>query len=309
MAPLRFGLIGTGYWALHTHGSALASAPDADLCGVWGRDPAKSRDVADRLHTDAYDDLDTLLHNVDAVAVALPPDVQAEIAVSAARAGCHLLLEKPLALSVAAADRLVREVDRAGVASVVFFTARFRPEIEAWVEGAASDGPWTSAHLIDYSNNYQPGSPYADSPWRRAHGALWDIGPHALAAVVPIMGPVTSVVARRGAVDSDTVHLLLSHGSGTGPEPTGTSVVSLSQTISPSATRSHLSLYGEHGTRVRPELDFSPVEACGAAITELASLVSAGETHHRCDVRFARDVVAVLAAAEHALMPSGVEPV
>lgn len=306
MAPLRFGLIGTGYWALHTHGAALVSTPNTELCGVWGRDPAKANDVAVRLHTDAYDDLDALLHTVDAVAVAVPPDVQPDIVVRAARAGCHLFLEKPLALSVDAAEEVVREVNRAGVASVVFFTARFHPEIEGWVEAVASAGPWMSAHFVNYGNNYQPGSPYADSPWRRAHGALWDIGPHALAALVPIMGPVASVTARRGASGSDTVQLIVSHGSG--PDPTGTSTVSLSQTIPPAATTSHLSLYGEHGVRVRPELDFSRVDACRAAIAELAALVSTGETHHRCDVGFARDVVGVLAAAERALAFPGVEP-
>ena len=46
MAPLRVGLLGTGYWALHVHGTALTASPRASLEGVWGRDPAKAHDLA-----------------------------------------------------------------------------------------------------------------------------------------------------------------------------------------------------------------------------------------------------------------------
>ncbi|MGH9105568.1 MAG: Gfo/Idh/MocA family protein [Acidimicrobiales bacterium] len=221
---LSFGLLGTGYWALHTHGTALAASPHAELRGVWGRDPAKARDLGKRLGAEGYEDLDELLGEVDAVAIALPPDIQAELAVRAARAGCHLLLEKPLALSVEAAQAVVRAVDEAGVASVVFFTSRFRPDVEDWTGSAAEAGAWYSAHLVHYANIYQPGSPYAGSAWRRERGALWDIGPHGLAALLPVMGPVTSVAARSGPAGSDTVHLVLTHGprlAGTGVQAAG----------------------------------------------------------------------------------------
>ena len=70
-----------------------------------------------------------MLADVDAVAIALPPDVQAPLAARAARAGKHLFLDKPLALSVTAADDVVAAVTDAGVRSVVFFTSRFRPEV------------------------------------------------------------------------------------------------------------------------------------------------------------------------------------
>ena len=77
MTPLRFGLLGTSYWALNTHGAALARSPHCRLEGVWGRDPAKAGDVAAHLGTKAYPDLDELLGQVDAVAMSVPPDVQA----------------------------------------------------------------------------------------------------------------------------------------------------------------------------------------------------------------------------------------
>jgi predicted dehydrogenase len=127
---VRFGLFGTGYWAAEVHAAALAAAADAQFVGVWGRDPAKAAGLAQRYGCRAYDDVDVLIADVDAVDVALPPAVQAPIAARAAAAGRHLLLDKPLALSSAAADQVVsaghgcgqraaRSLPRRGVTSVV----------------------------------------------------------------------------------------------------------------------------------------------------------------------------------------------
>jgi predicted dehydrogenase len=277
MAPLRVGLLGTGYWALHVQGTALTKSSRASLEGVWGRDPAKAHDIAARLRSKGYDDLDELLGSVDAVCIAVPPDVQASLAVRAAIAGCHLLLDKPLALGVSSAQAVVEAVDQAGVAAIVFFTQRFRPDLEDWMKSAAEAGPWHSARLVHYANIFGPGSPYATSEWRKQYGALWDVGPHALAALLPLMGKVTSTL-------------------------------SLSLTMPAAATTSQLVLYGEHGTRARPEGSFEAVEAFGTAVSELAAMVESGERAHRCDVHFGLEVVRVLAAAEQALELPGVEP-
>ena len=103
-------MLGTGHWADTVHAAGLAAHPDVDLVAVWGRDPVKAEAVAERHGAAAEPDLDTVLDMVDAVAIAVPPDVQAELAYRAAQRGCHLLLEKPLALSVAGADRVVLSV-------------------------------------------------------------------------------------------------------------------------------------------------------------------------------------------------------
>jgi len=116
---LSFGLVGTGYWADVTHAAGIAAHPQAELVGVWGRDPAKAAALAAKHGVRAFDDLDELIAAVDAVAFSVPPDVQAELALPAAEAGRALLLEKPLALSVEAAERLVEAVR---APTVVFFT-------------------------------------------------------------------------------------------------------------------------------------------------------------------------------------------
>src|SRR3954463_751193 len=134
---MRFGVLGTGFWAREIHATSLAEHPDAELVGVWGRDLAKAKAAGAQFDVQGFDDLDALLAEVDAISFALPPAVQVPLAVRAAEAGKHLLLEKPIALDVPAANRLVQAVQSAGVASVVFFTFRFQAGTASWLEQAA----------------------------------------------------------------------------------------------------------------------------------------------------------------------------
>src|SRR5262245_12277843 len=145
---LRFGVLGTGYWAAETHAAGIAAHESAELVGVWGRDPAKAEALGRRFGVRGYGDLDALLEVVDAVAVAVPPDVQADLAVRAAAAGRHLLLDKPLALSLEQARAVVDAAEANHVASVIFFTARFVPEVVVWLEGVRETGGWEGAQGI-----------------------------------------------------------------------------------------------------------------------------------------------------------------
>ncbi|MGY2084891.1 Gfo/Idh/MocA family protein [Blastococcus sp. SYSU DS0539] len=286
---MRFGVLGTGHWARAVHATALADHPSAELVGVWGRDLAKAKALGAEFEVPGYADADALLADVDAVAIALPPDVQAPLAVRAAESGKHLLLEKPIALDVAGADRVVDAVRGSGVASVVFFTFRFQAATSTWLTQAARTrlaggaGSWLSSLA---------GTPFAGSPWRQEHGALWDIGPHALSVLLPALGPVVAVQAGAGLLD--TVHLVLTHESGTA------STVTLSHTVAPMSSGIEFYVHGDAGRLVLlPDVD-APVEAFRVAVDELGAAAMTGGTHP-CDVAFGRDVVAVLAAAQRAL--------
>ena len=100
---------------------------------VWARRPEAATALADRFGAEAVGSFDELLERCDAVAFAVPPDVQAALAVRAAEAGRHLLLEKPVATTLADAERLAAAVDRAGVRSQVVLTIRYRPEVRAFL--------------------------------------------------------------------------------------------------------------------------------------------------------------------------------
>ncbi|GAA3731303.1 putative dehydrogenase [Spinactinospora alkalitolerans] len=294
---LRFGLLGTGYWAAETQGAALAGHPGITFAGVWGRDAAKAGALADRYGVGAYRDVDALLADVDAVAVALPPDVQAELALRAARAGRHLLLDKPVALSASAAELIAAETGRNGLASMVFFTNRFCDDVEAFLHEAAEAGGWDGVRATLFASVFQPGNPYGASPWRREKGGLWDIGPHALSVILPVLGPVEEVAAVEGP--RGTVHLLTRHSGG------AAGTLSLTLDAAPAATRHEIAFHGSGGWAAVPKGERTPVEAFGAAIDRLVRDVDRGVTGDPCDVRFGREVVDVLAAAEAALRRRG----
>jgi predicted dehydrogenase len=290
---MRFGVIGTGYWAKDVHAAGIASHPDAQLVGVWGRDPTKAQAVAAAYDAQPYADLDAMLATVDAVAFSVPPQVQAELAPRVAQAGRHLLLEKPLAVGSHAARRVVEAVESAGVASLVFFTERFNPEREAWLDSLRRDGDVLGAEATWLASLRTPDNPFAGSPWRQAEGALWDVGPHALSVVLPVLGAVSSVAGGRGP--DDTVHLVLGHASG------ASSVLHLSLTMPVRAVRFGLEFYREDGWHARPAAPFPAIDAYRAAVGELIATARAGGTRHRCDARFGGDVVDVLQRAHQAV--------
>jgi predicted dehydrogenase len=286
---VRFAVLGTGHWAREVHATALAEHPGAELVAIWGRDRRKAEEVGAAFDVPGTDDLDAVLDGVDAVSIALPPDVQAPLAERAAAAGKHLLLEKPTGLSVAVADRLAAAVREAGVASVVFFTYRFQDATSTWLTQAArtqlagGSGTWLSSIA---------GSPFAASTWRQEHGALWDLGPHALALLVPALGPVVAVQAAAGL--RDTVHLVLHHPEGVA------STVTVSLTVAPMSAGTEFYVHGDAGRLVLlPQLD-AAVGSYRVAVDELQAAALTGAAHP-LDVHFGRDVVAVLAAAERSL--------
>lgn len=285
---MRFGLLGTGYWAAETQAAGLADHPDAQLVAVWGRDPAKAGALAGRYGVTAHDDVDALLSEVDAVAVALPPDVQAPLAVRAANAGRHLLLDKPVALTLAAADEVVAAAGASGVASVVFFTNRFRPGINEFLDGL---GRQDAARCTLAASIFQPDSPYAGSAWRREHGGLWDVGPHALSVLLPVLGPVEAVSAFGGP--HDTTHALLRHAGG------AVSTLTLTLDAPAGAATFECTFHGDRVTPL-PDTGGSPVDAFRTAVSQLVASARAGRADHPCGVRFGRDVVEVLAAVQDA---------
>jgi predicted dehydrogenase len=286
---MRFAVVGTGYWARQTHAAALAAHPDADLVGVWGRSFTRAAELADAVGAQPYEHVDDMFADVDAVAFAVPPDVQAELAVRAARQGCHLLMDKPVAFTTRDADRVVEAVNRAGVRSLVFFTHRFAANQAEWLADVQQQRAWNSGHVRMYASIFEPGNPFGDSEWRRARGALWDIGPHALSILLPALGPVTHVVADRGL--GDTVTVVLRHESG------AASTMSLSLTAPPGSRGSTWQLFGEDRQTSMPEATTTPVEAMGVCVSALLT-EQPGRWHHPCDVRLGRDVVGILQAAD-----------
>ncbi len=287
---MRFGLVGTGPWAEMAHGPGLVAADGVELVGIWGRSPGRARPLAQALGVTAYDDYTALLADVDAVAFAVPPAIQAEMALQAARAGKHLLLDKPVAADPAAASALVTAADEAGVASVVFFTDRFVVETRAWIDGIRRTAGWRGGWVRWFSALQEPDNPFGASPWRHEAGALWDTGPHAFSTLIATLGPIGSLTAAAGR--GDEVYLIARHESGP------TSTIALSQFAPPAAGHYEATLWGEAGLSTMPPRPEGPFGALLATAAEELVECAASGLPHELDLRFGLRVVELLAEAQ-----------
>ncbi|HEV2393134.1 MAG TPA: Gfo/Idh/MocA family oxidoreductase [Verrucomicrobiae bacterium] len=110
MKKVRFGLIGFGAWGSH-HARAIAESPEADLAAIAVRSTARQAEARER-HPEAQivADYHQLLTrpDLDVVDVVLPTDLHFPVAADVLRAGKHLLLEKPMALTLAHCEELLR---------------------------------------------------------------------------------------------------------------------------------------------------------------------------------------------------------
>lgn len=131
---IRFGLVGTGAMAELT-GKVLAQNPYACVTAVSSRTrasadrlAAQQRNLQDEEIT-SYDDHEALIGSgdCDVIAVMTPDHLHAEPTVAAAEAGLHVLVEKPLATTLADADRMVDAVRAAGVKAMCLYNHRWLP--------------------------------------------------------------------------------------------------------------------------------------------------------------------------------------
>jgi predicted dehydrogenase len=201
------GLVGAGRRAALVHAPGLAASPDLELAGVWTRRPAAADELAGRYGVPVFADLDHLLAACDAVCFAVPPAVQAELAVVAARAGSHLLLEAPLAWDLAGAELLAQEVDAAGVVSQVAFTWRYLEPVRDFLL-ASADGTHRPEHATGHLVRAVPVG-RERSPWRRERSLLFDVGPHVVDLLDASLGRIIEVSSSLEA--SGRVELGLRH--------------------------------------------------------------------------------------------------
>ena len=127
---VRAGVVGVGALGRH-HARVWADLPGAILVGVHDSDDVRASEVAARHGCRAYPDLDSLLADVDAVSVAVPTVAHHAVATQALQAGRDVLVEKPIAATLAEADALVACAAERGRILQVGHIERFNPATEA----------------------------------------------------------------------------------------------------------------------------------------------------------------------------------
>ncbi|QII04679.1 Gfo/Idh/MocA family oxidoreductase [Rhodococcoides fascians A25f] len=268
---MKIGLVGAGPWARKTQAPSLFAHPGVDFTGVWARRP----DAAAELGAPVFDSFDALLGAVDAVAFAVPPAVQAGYALRAAQAGKHVLLDKPIAATVAEAEELAAAVTAAGVRSMVTLTLRFAPETRQFLDAAAGrtwaagSGTWFSGAIL--------GGAYANSQWRHDDGAILDIGPHVFDLLDAALGTIARVAYSHREVASDSWTVVLEHEGGA----RSTVQLSLRTPIMPSLMRIELS--GTDGVETLTDRSTSSTDCFAVLLDEFLESVESG-ADHECSV-------------------------
>jgi predicted dehydrogenase len=234
---VTIGLVGAGRRAAQVHAPTLAGSPDVRFAGVWAPTPGPVRELADRHHVRPFDRFADLLDHCDAVAFAVPPPVQAELAAAAAQRGRSVFLERPMAGDVAGAEELVEAVQRSKVASQIGLAWRYSADIRRFlsIEVGRVKPDGGAGRIV--SGSHRPGG--SVGAWRTERGVLRDQGVDLLDLLEAILGPIVGVQAhgdRRGWVG-----LMLDHQVGRFSE------ASMSATAAPEIVRADVEIFGPGG--------------------------------------------------------------
>ena len=126
----RVAVIGVGHLGQH-HARLLAGLDDVDLVGVVDSNAARAAEIAAKYGTTAWASPAELLTRIDAVTIAAPTAVHIDLALPFVNSGIAVLVEKPIAASVADADRLLAAAGRRGALVAAGHTERFNPAVKA----------------------------------------------------------------------------------------------------------------------------------------------------------------------------------
>lgn len=273
---LGIGVVGAGGIA-RSHLEAIARVPEARLVGVMDVDAARVRQVAEEYGARAFSDFEALLADpaIEAVHLCTPHSLHAPQAIAALAAGKHVLVEKPMALTLADCDRMIAASERAGRLLMVGQVMRYWPihrQIREMIRSGAIGRP---GHLIRRRlSHFHPGTGgssfrawYAD-PAIGGICVLYCFGPHEY-DILPwlIDSPVVRVYAQgtestpfyRG--QNDSYSAIMTHASG--------AVSVLAQSVSCHTGAHDTTIVGSEGSlhfdHRRLWWNGNPVETAGAA--------------------------------------------
>jgi 1,5-anhydro-D-fructose reductase (1,5-anhydro-D-mannitol-forming) len=246
---IGWGIVGLGRIANTEIAPAVAAAPNSTLAAVSSRDAARANDFAARHGAaTAYDDYQALLDDpaVDAVYIATPNGLHADQVVQAAESGKHVLCDKPLATTVADAERAIAACRAAAVGLGVMFQTR-NHEGMSEIRRLVADGEIGAVRLVQIQVSPGRALPVG---WRTdaslaGAGVMNNLGVHAYDLLRYLLGAevteATAMVASEPGFDVDTMALaLLRFDNG------ALAYVNANQAVP--NTHPDLSVYGTEGT-------------------------------------------------------------
>jgi UDP-N-acetyl-2-amino-2-deoxyglucuronate dehydrogenase len=290
------GILGGGNISA-THARAVAAVPACRVTAVYGQNAEKTAAIAGEHGAAVCDDLDRFIAHrpMDIVAIGTPSGLHADHIAAAAERGLHVLVEKPVDISVERVDAALAAVARAGVKLGVFFQDRLKPDLQR-VKALVEEGRIGRVLVVSACVKwYRPPDYYAHSRWRGTWaldggGALMNQGIHTVDTLLWLLGPVASLRAEAGTLlheieVEDTVVATLKFESGAlGTfEATTAAFPGYPRRIEITGTEGTLIVDGDNliAADLRTPLEATPVAAASANASQSSPVVSDVTAHRR----------------------------
>ena len=197
----RIGLVGCGRISKN-HFDAIAKVEGLELAAVCDTDVERARQAGETYGVPSYRALDEMLRagDFDVVAICTPSGLHSPQGIAAARAGKHVVTEKPMSLTLRQADDLVRACDDAGVQLFVVKQNRLNPPIQL-IKRAVDKGRFGRIYMANVTVRWQRPQEYYDAePWRGTWefdgGAFMNQASHYVDLIQWLVGPVESVMGK-----------------------------------------------------------------------------------------------------------------
>ncbi len=213
MSEVGVGIIGCGNIA-PIHAQSMVEIESAKLVAVSDVVEANAKKLTDRFPADIYTDYNEMLQrdDIQAVSLCVPSGLRADIAEACAKAGKHILAEKPLEVTTERIDRVIKAVDAAGVKLGCIFQYRFA-DGPAHVRKALDSGRFGKLVLGDaYFKWYRSQEYYDSGAWRGTRkldggGVLMNQGIHQIDLLLWFFGPVKTVTAQTALVGHTNIEV------------------------------------------------------------------------------------------------------
>ncbi|AJY75159.1 Gfo/Idh/MocA family protein [Paenibacillus beijingensis] len=253
----KFAIVGCGVIA-EIHAGAIHDIEEAELVAVCETDPVKGRQFADKHGGKLYGRLEEMLQDneIEVVCICTPSGLHAEQTILAARAGKHVLVEKPMAILLDDAHLMIREYREHKVLLGTIFPRRMSPAaqfLKKWI----ADGGLGKLSLCDaYVKIFRSQQYYDSAGWRGTWafdggGAMMNQGIHTVDLLQWLVGPVKTIYGRANTllrqieVEDTAVSLLGFHNGAMG-------VLEITTTAFPDFGQ-RVEIHGERGSVIYKE--------------------------------------------------------
>lgn len=185
---VKVGVIGLGVYG-QLHARTYASASGAELVAVCDLREDRSREMAEELGCRGFTDYAQMLAEceLDAVSIALPDHLHADVTIAAVKAGKHVLVEKPLATTVNECEQMIRAADESGVTLMTDFSQRWSPFMQL-AKKAITSGDLGEVQLGYYRANDTIFVPTQMLSWGARSTVAWFLASHCLDNLMWLFG-------------------------------------------------------------------------------------------------------------------------